>query len=368
MLRSFRELHNDAIVIDTHNDILSKAIVYGYKFDQDLSSKTHSDLFRFKKGGIDVQFFAIWCDGEKENPFEFALKQIAILEDIENNNPGKLHICKNYKDLLKSVKDRKLAALIGIEGGHMIEDNLNNLSDFYKRGARYMTLTWNNSTSWATSAADEKKNSGLSEFGKKVILKMNEIGMMIDISHVNERTFWDAVEFSSKPILATHSNAYSLCPHPRNLKDEQIRAIAKMGGVVQVNFYSAFLDATYMGRKDLFIKKHKNEFNLLVKNGMSEYNAEDQIFINHSDEANELRSPFSLLIDHIEYIIQLVGIDYVGLGADYDGMPSPPILLDDVSTYPLITRSLLENGYSESDVSKVLGGNLLRVLKANEIG
>jgi membrane dipeptidase len=253
----------------------------------------------------------------------------------------------------------------------MIENDLSKLDYFYERGARYMTLTWNNSTPWATSALDETfkkdlKHKGLTDFGKQVVKRMNKLGMMVDVSHIGEKTFWDVINTTTKPVLASHSSVYRLCAHQRNLKDEQIRAIAENGGVIQVNFYSAFLDSTYTEKSKLFSEKHRTENDSLVKAGFSDYDSEEYLFDKYKEEAQSLRPPFTLLMQHIEYIIKLVGIDFVGLGSDFDGIDSTPLQLDDVTSYPLITKYLVEKGYSKTDVSKILGGNVLRVLKANE--
>ena len=199
-----------------------------------------------------------------------------------------------------------------------------------------MTLTWNNSTSWATSAFDESRHAwtvtpyGLTEKGKAIVRRMNELGMLVDLSHVGEKTFWDVIHTVTKPVICSHSSVYALCPVFRNLKDDQIKAIGANGGVIQVNFYSGFLDSNY--RKD------------------------------------SVRAPLSLVLDHIDYIVKLIGPDHVGLGSDFDGIESPPQQLDDVSTYPLITRELLKRGYKPADIEKILGGNFIRVLRANEVG
>jgi membrane dipeptidase len=190
--------------------------------------------------------------------------------------------------------------------------------------------------------------------------------MMVDISHVGEQTFWDVIETTSKPVIASHSSVYTICPHPRNLKDEQLKAIAKNGGAVQINFYSGFIDSTYSHKKEKFLQNHFSEYDSLLQTGMIDYLAEERLFNKYDSEVQTLRAPFSLLIDHIEYIIHLIGVDYVGIGSDFDGIESPPKLMDDVTTYPLITKALLENGHSEEDVRKILGGNILRVMKANE--
>jgi len=371
MAQSYQKIHAKAIVVDTHNDILSQTMEKGYVFDNNLKGLTHSDLARWKEGGLDVQLFSVFCDGEKEKPFEFAKRQMDSLDAVVKRNPDKIVKVANSKDLLKAVNQNKLAAMIGVEGGHMIENNLDNLDYFYKRGTRYMTLTWNNSNTWATSAFDEtfKKDlthKGLTDFGKQVVQRMNALGMLVDVSHVGEETFKDVINTTTKPIIASHSGVYTICPHQRNLKDYQIKAIAKNGGVIQVNFYSGFLDPNYFKNKDAFLEKHKEEVDLLTKSGKNEHEIDAELFSKYKTESDALRAPFALLMQHIEYIIQLVGVDYVGLGSDFDGIESPPKELDDVTTYPLITKALVEKGYSEKDIDKILGGNFLRVLKANE--
>jgi len=369
--QSYEKIHSDAIMVDTHNDFLSKTTDYGYLFDSDLTGKTHSDLARLKQGGVDVQLFSVFCDGDKKEPYAFANRQMDSLDAVLKRNPHKIVKVANSKELYKAVKQHKIAAMFGVEGGHMIENDLDKLGHFYKRGARYMTLTWNNSTPWATSAYDEKFNTGLThkgltDFGKQVVKKMNDLGMLVDISHVGAQTFWDVIQTTTKPVIASHSSVYALCQHQRNLNDEQIKAIAKNGGVIQVNFYSGFLDNNYMKSKDAFIEKHTSENDSLIKSGMSADLSEAFLFDKYKNEVEPMRVPFSVLIDNIEYIIKLVGVDYVGIGSDFDGIESPPLEMDDVTKYPLITKALLEKGYTKQYITKILGGNFLRVLKANE--
>jgi membrane dipeptidase len=195
---------------------------------------------------------------------------------------------------------------------------------------------------------------------------MNSLGMMVDISHVGIQTFWDVINTTSKPVIASHSAVYALCQHNRNLNDEQIKAIAKNRGVIQVNFYSGFLDNNYFKNKEAFFKKHSTEIDSLTKTGMGKSKIEDLMFSRHKSEVEVLRVPLSILIDNIEYIIKLVGVDYVGLGSDFEGIESAPHELDDVTKYPLITKELVARGYTKQDITKILGGNFLRVLKANE--
>ena len=373
---SLTAIHKEAILVDTHNDVLLQTMEKGAIIDQDLNGITHSDLDRFKKGGVDVQFFSVWCDGTQANPFKYALTEIDSLDAVAKRNPDKIIEVANSKEMMEAVDQQKIAAFFGVEGGHMIEDDLTKLDSLYSRGTRYMTLTWNNSTSWATSAADEtaleggalnsEGEKGLTEFGKQVVKRMNALGMMVDISHVGEQTFWDVLETTTKPVIASHSSVYALCPVPRNLKDDQIKAIAKNGGVVQINFYSGFITPDYEKKREAFLKEHQAENDSLVSAGVNIYVAEELLFATYTDEVQSFRPTLQQLMEHIIHIIDLVGVDYVGLGSDFDGITSAPIGLDDVTSYPLITNALIEKGYSKADINKILGENLLRVLKANE--
>nr|MBP9098995.1 dipeptidase [Ferruginibacter sp.] len=368
-----------AIVVDTHNDILMLAADKGIVFDQDLTGKTHGDLARMKKGGLDVQIFSVYTDGSLKNSYAYANREMDSLDAVITRNPDKIVKIYNYAQLLDAVKQHKIAALFGVEGGHMIENDLNKLGIFYNRGARYLTLTHNTAPSWATSAADEttlnpvigkglnaEGKKGLTEFGKQVVQRMNELGMMIDVSHLGDQSFWDVIQLTKKPIIASHSSVYSLVPHRRNLKDNQIKAIAKNGGVIQVNFNPGFIDSSFERKETAFFKKHAAESDSLTKAGMEEWYMMDFLYKKYAEESNGMRPVFSMLIDHIEYIIKLVGADYVGLGSDFDGINITPQQLDDVTSYPLITKALKERGYSKKDITKILGGNLLRVLKVNE--
>lgn len=373
---SLAAIHKEAILVDTHNDVLLQTMEKGTIMDQDLTGITHSDLDRLKKGGVDVQFFSVWCDGTQADPFNYALTEIDSMDAIAERNPDKIIEVANSKEMMEAVDQQKFAAFFGVEGGHMIEDDLAKLDSLYSRGTRYMTLTWNNSTSWATSAADEtaleggalnsEGKKGLTEFGKQVVKRMNTLGMMVDISHVGEQTFWDVMETTTKPVIASHSSVYALCPVHRNLKDDQIKAIAKNGGVVQINFYSGFITPDYEKKREAFLKEHQAENDSLISAGVNMYVAEELLFATYTDEVQSFRPTLQQLMEHIVHIIDLVGVDYVGLGSDFDGITSAPIGLDDVTSYPLITNALIEKGYSRADINKILGENLLRVLKANE--
>lgn len=369
--QSYKKLHTGSIVVDTHNDILMKAADRGIVFDRDLTGKTHSDLARWKKGGLDVQLFSVYCDGDLKDPFAFANREMDSLDAVAARNPDKIVKVYTYTELVSAVKQHKIAAMFGVEGGHMIEDDLHKLDSLYNRGARYLTLTHNIAPSWATSAADETTkpdlpHKGLTGFGKQVVQHMNQLGMLIDVSHAGEQTFWDVIGLSTKPIIASHSCVYNLTPHRRNLKDDQIKAIAKNGGVIQLNFNPGFIDSSFGRKETAFFQRHAAENDALMKSGTGDFYAMDYLYNKYAEEANAIRPPLSMLIDHIDYIVKLVGIDYVGLGSDFDGINLTPQQLDDVTCYPLITKALVERGYSKKDIRKILGGNFLRVLKANE--
>jgi membrane dipeptidase len=370
--QSWQKLHRKAIVADTHNDVLSSVTLKGMDIGTNLKGRSHTDLARLKQGGVDVEVFSIFCDERfgRDTAYRFANIEIDSLYALIARHPDQMMLVTSPEALKKAVKQKKLACMIGVEGGHMIEDDPAKLEALFRRGARYLTLTWNNSTSWATSAWDEtkKKDSlphlGLNDFGKNIVRRMNELGMMVDVSHVGEQTFWDVIHTTTKPVIASHSCAYALCPVPRNLKDHQIIAIAKNGGVIQLNFYSGFLDSTYAGRKDAFLLRHSHETDSLKQLNWPAYQVEEWITQKYKAEAESLRPPLSLLMDHLDYIVKLAGIDHVGLGSDFDGIESAPKTLDDVSCFPLITWALVERGYSKKDIMKILGGNFLRVFSA----
>jgi membrane dipeptidase len=369
----YKKIHDRAILIDTHNDVMI-AILTGLSIENDLTGKTHSDLERFKKGGVDVQVFSIWSDEryEKGKGFDYANRQIDSLYAIVNRNRNRMMLVTTPLELMQAVKQKKLGAMMGLEGGHMIEDSIAYLDKLYQRGIRYMTLTWNNSTSWASSAKDETENTvpnakkGLNDLGRNIVRRMNELGMLVDLSHVGEQTFWDAIATTTKPVIVSHSCVYALCPHRRNLKDEQIKAIGKNGGVIHLNFYSGFLDSSFEKKKAAFDKEHQRETDSLNALKWQSFEIDFWLARKYSEEAQALRPPLSLLLDHLDYIVKLIGVDHVGLGSDFDGIESAPQQLDDVTGYPNITKALVERGYSKKEIEKILGGNFIRIFKANQ--
>lgn len=365
----YKHLHNEAIVVDTHNDILS-ATMEGLNIEKNLRGKTHSDIARFKKGGIDIQVFSVFCDDEfgKDTAYKFANIEIDSLYAIVNRNPGKMMMVTSPAELKKAVEEKKLGCMIGVEGGHMIEDRLDYIDSLYNRGVRYLTLTWNNSTSWASSAKEESGKigaPGLNDFGKQVVRKMNDLGMMVDLSHTGEKTFYDALAVATKPVLLSHSSAYALCPVYRNLKDDQIKAVAKNGGVIQVNFYSGFLDNNYNKQRQQIIAQRRLDKDSLKQLNWSDTTISNWIAKKNAKDFESIRPPFSIILDHIDYMVKLAGIDHVGIGADMDGIESLPKGIDGVQDYPKITKGLLDRGYSEEDILKILGGNFMRVFEKN---
>ncbi|SDC20807.1 dipeptidase [Niabella drilacis] len=367
-------IHDKAILIDGHNDVTSASVVQGRDITAPQPDR-HTDLPRWKKGGLDVQFFSVFTGPVAHNPkgvYADANDQIDSLEALIRRHPEQLMLAKSSKEIRQGLKQKKLVALIGVEGGHMIENDLRKLEALQKRGMRYLTLTWNNSNSWATSALDETqhpdtlKHKGLTAFGKSVVRRLNELGVLVDLSHTGEQTFYDAIATSTKPIILSHSSVYQLCPVFRNVKDDQIRAVAKNGGVICINFYSGFISRKFDEKLTSLSEPVKKQFvdSVFRKTG------DTILALKHWDsyfkkEMETVRPTLSDLVDHIDYIVKLVGDDYVGIGSDYDGIGSVPAGLEDVSAYPNITAELLKRGYTKKSIRKILGGNVLRVIGAS---
>jgi membrane dipeptidase len=369
-----RKLHRDAVVIDTHNDCVMR-ILNGEDLSH-LTNKGHSDLPRFIDGGVDVQVFSIFVspNNDLSSYFQLAEDQINAVDSFTAENTEKMRLVRTSDDIKNAVEDGKFAVMLGMEGGHPLENSIEKLRHFYKRGVRYVTLTWNNSTDWATSASDEEKNSGknirqgLSELGIQMVMEMNRLGMIIDVSHLGEHSFWDVIKTTTKPIIASHSSVWSICPNKRNLTDTQLKAIAENGGIVCVNFAPFFIDSGFALREKRLREENKariDSFNVTPKLNPSMKDISISVFL--KDEYKKIRPPLTKLIDHIDYIVKLIGIDYVGLGSDFDGISSTPLDMDDVSCFPNITRELLRRGYKARDIKKILGDNFLRVLKSQEI-
>jgi membrane dipeptidase len=381
--QKYKKIHDKAVVADTHNDFPSVSIEKKVSLDADLLGTTHTDIGRLRSGGVDVQIFSIYCGPEQREPYAFANREIDSVYAWVDRAPNRMTLVRTPAELKQAIKDKRLATMLGVEGGHMIEDKIENLDALYVRGVRYLTLTWNNSTSWATSAADETappkspasgeisgdslRKKGLTDHGKKIVQRMNELGMLIDISHNGEQTFWDVIKLTKKPVIASHSSVWKLCPHRRNLKDDQIKAIARNGGVIHLNFYAGFLDSTYEKKAARLVERHKPEIDSLIAKGTQPNYAEIMTMEKYKEELNAIRPPLSLLIDHIDYIVRLVGVDHVGLGSDFDGIEAAPQELNGVQDFPLITKALLERGYNKKSIRKILGENFLRVFRDNQL-
>lgn len=364
--QDYKQIHQNFVVVDGHNDVIYESIFQGKNIGQRISTGA-TDLPRLREGGVDVQVFAVWSDDAKwkSGAFKHANDQIDALEKMIAENADKISLAKSSRDIEAILKSGKIVALIGVEGGNMIEGKIDNLVRLYARGARYLTLTWNYNLSWASCAAMESgrmnpKDEGLTVEGRAIIRKMNALGMMVDLSHGGEQTFYDVLATTTKPILVSHSNAYELCPHFRNLKDAQLEALKKNGGVVGVNFYSGFLDPSYETRlKDLYVGKFGDKGDTTLST-WSMYEKLPKELQRQAD------APLSKLLDHIDYLVKKVGIDHVAVGSDFDGIESSPQGLEDVSKFPLLTKALLERGYTKTDVAKIMGQNFLRILKENE--
>ncbi len=369
----YRTIHFSALVVDTHNDVAQR-ILGG----EDISVRTahgHSDLPRFAEGGVDLELFSIWVPPEKTSRgyFEQAVEQIDSIESLARRNPGRMSMVPNAAGVESAAAAGKLAGMFGLEGGHHIENDISKLEYFYGRGVRYMTLTWNNSPEWATSASDETdpdKNlphRGLTDFGRQVVRKMNDIGMLVDVSHVGEQTFRDVLVTSRKPVIASHSSVWNISPHRRNLKDWQLKALEANGGVVFINFAPWFIDSTFGVKEDLMRKKNAARIDSIQSHisgdeFLKDFYSAEQL----ATEYDPIRPTLDQVLDHFVYVIRLIGVDHVGIGSDFDGISVAPAGLEDVTRFPSITKGLLDRGVSEEDVRKVLGGNFMRVLREAE--
>ena len=364
------QIHRRAIVIDTHNDVTTPMTNDDFDLSGTPPAPYRTTIARMKEGGLTGEFFSLYIKPwyvENGGAARRTLDMIDSVYRAVERHPRDLMFATSAADIRRAKRLGKLAALMGIEGGHAIEDSLPALREFYRLGVRYMTLTWNNTNNWADAGRGEKKHNGLSEFGKEVVREMNRLGMLIDVSHVSDKTMSDALDISKAPIIASHSSARALSDVPRNIPDDLLKRIAKNGGVVQVNFYSVFVDAKTVApqsaERDARLKPQQDAIDEKYKND-PERKAEEG---DKLEAANPLPPlPISKLIDHIDHIVKVAGIDHVGIGADFDGANDMPEGAKDVSMLPNITYELLKRGYSERDIRKILGENFLRVFAEAE--
>ena len=367
-------IHRRALAIDMHADTAQRLVDEHVDLGQRLPDG-HFDSVRAREGGLDAQFFSIWVEpqlfgGGGQRAIKRADDQIAAVRALAEKHPETWQLATSAADIRRIAAEEKLAALTGLEGGYAIDDKLENVERYYRMGVRYMSPAWSVSTSWAGSSGDEiGRRRGLNDFGRAVIREMNRLGMMVDVSHVSDPTFWDIVNTSGKPVVATHSGCRAIADVPRNLTDEMIRALAKTGGVVNVIFYPEHLEPGWSEKKnqvDAAIAAKVERASAAEKGDVAQKKlARDRV---RRDEYARLLPPVTVsrLVDHIDHVVKLVGLDHVGIGTDFDGVQSTLSDLADVSQLANLTRELLRRGYSDSDVNKILGGNMLRVMEAVE--
>jgi membrane dipeptidase len=364
-------IHRRAIVIDTHNDITTPMTNDDYDLSGPPPVPYRTSIERMKKGGLNAEFFSLYVKPwyvEHSGAVRRTLDMIDSVYRAVERHPNDLMIANSAADIRRAKAQGKIACLMGIEGGHAIGNSLPTLREFYRLGVRYMTLTWNNTNDWADAGRGEKKHNGLSDFGKEVVREMNRLGMLVDVSHVSDKTMSDALDVSKAPIFASHSSARAISNVPRNIPDDLLKRIAKNGGVVQVNFYSLFVDQkTVAPQADERAARLQSQQEAIT----TKYGGDPERLSEESDKleaANPLPPlPLSKLIDHIDHIVKVAGIDHVGLGADFDGANDFPEGARDVSMLPNITYELLKRGYNEPDIDKILGGNFLRVFAQAEM-
>src|ERR1700753_3898522 len=364
-------VHKSAIVIDTHADTTQRMLDDGYDLTEPLKGG-YLNFESAREGNLGAEFFSIWVDPPAYAGHE-ASRTLELIDAVYQQaakHPQQMRMAFSAEDIVAAHREHKLAALMGIEGGHSIENSLGLLRDYYRLGVRYMTLTWMNSNGWADSSGDiddpkvAHTKDGLSDFGKDVVYEMNRLGMMVDVSHVSDKTFYRTLIISRAPVIASHSSARALCNSPRNMDDNMLHAIGQYGGVVMVNFYSSFLSEDYRkaakAQEPIIAQAVADAEAKLKEDGKPIPNelSED---IAKSYMAKIPRPPFSVLIDHIDHIAKVAGIDHVGLGSDFDGIPSSPEGMDSAADLPKITEALMARGYSADDMRKILGGIFLRL-------
>lgn len=363
------EIQRKSIVVDTHNDVLSYMTDEDYDLGVSSVGKYHTDLARMRQGGLTAEFFSVYIDRKyatEGGSARRALDMIDYTYRAAERYPNDLMMSYSTADIRKAKKQKKIAALMGIEGGHAIEDSLAALRDFYRLGIRYMTLTHNNTNNWADACCDQAKHNGLSDFGKEVVHEMNRLGMLVDVSHVSDKTMSDVLDVTKAPVIASHSSARALGERPRNIPDDLLRRFAKNGGVVMVNFYPGFIDKNVIEAskaRDARLKPQMDALKEQYKNDPKKLAEETNKLL----AANSLpATPLSVLVDHFDHIAKVAGVDHVGIGSDFDGVSSLPVGMEDISKLPNLTYELLKRGYSEKDVRKILGENFLRAFAEAE--
>src|SRR5947209_6611484 len=360
-------VHARSIVVDGHCDTPYRLIRHNLHLGEH-DPEAQLDLQSLRESGITASFFAAYVP-----PFyagrgaaRFAYRVIDLIHDEVRRNPDVLTFCNDSAGIRQAKKDGKSAIMIGIEGGHAIEDSLSILRDFYSLGARYLTLTHVNTSNWCDSSGDAGRHGGLTDFGREVVRAMNDLGMIVDISHVSDAAFYQVVETTRVPVVATHSSCRALCRHPRNMTDDMLRTLARNGGVCMINFFSAFLNDRVA---EVILHAQKRVRTPQSSGGTEELPDDATDWDEYLKWFNTLGSPvaaFEEAIDHIVHAAEVAGVDHVGIGSDFDGVPALPEGLQTAASLPRVTARLLERGMSEGDVEKILGGNFLRVFETVE--
>ncbi|MEK6320675.1 MAG: dipeptidase [Acidobacteriota bacterium] len=353
-----RKVHFSSIVLDTHIDVTPK-LQTNWKFNEE-HKEGHIDLPRMKKGGLNALFFSIYMSGTVTGPkaVNDSIERIAAVHRLAAELPDQVAFCMTADQVRKAHKQGKIAALMGMEGGHMINNSLAVLRMYTELGIRYLTLTHAVNTDWADSSGDQPKHNGLTDFGKEVVRELNRLGVMVDISHVSDKTFWDAIEVSKAPMLASHSSCRKISGHARNMTDEMIKALAAKGGVIQINYLDQFID------NDLYEYSKKSQ--PLMRELLQKYPGRENAGKRREEVAKQFgpapKASWEKIIQHIDHAVKLVGVGHVGLGSDFDG-GSMPAGMEDCTQLPKITEALMRKGYSASDMRKILGENTLRLLE-----
>jgi len=363
-------IHREALVLDAHNDMPGNILDKGLNSTPGFSlnnpqPQLQTDIPRLRKGGVDAQVWVAYVSPEHMRSGggnQAALDQIELILSLVSSHSGNLELATSAGEITAIADRGKIAALVGVEGGHAIENSLKNLERYYEMGTRYMTLTHNETTDWADASYDKPRHGGLSSFGEKVVRSMNDMGMLIDLSHSSDDTVRDVVRVSKAPVIASHSSVKAICPSRRNLTDELIKGIAGTGGMVGVNFFPLFLVPEGGAIEQGFI-----DYSMEIR---SQNLSPEQSRV-EMDNWMKRQPPMPIcyvghLVDHIDHMVKLAGIDHVGLGSDYDGITYGPEQMPDVSGFPYVTQELLNRGYSTGDIKKILGKSFLRVLSGAE--
>ncbi len=359
-----------AIIIDTHADTPQMLLDEGYDL-ADPSSPYMISIPKMQAGHLGAEFFSIYVDVKwpANDLIHRALDLIDVVDEQVARHSDVLALARTAEDIARLHRQKKIAILMGVEGGHIIQNDVRALDIFYQLGIRYMTLTHTANTDWADSSGDKPRWNGLTDFGRQVVERMNRLGMMVDISHISDKTFYDALATTKAPVIASHSSCRALCDAPRDMTDDMIRALAKNGGIVGINFFSGFIDQTYRDERKKIIQEEDADVEAARQQRAKEgkqlkYTEENEIRRRYE---SKLPTPsFERIADHIDHAIKVGGVDHVGLGSDFDGVSSIPRGMEDVSKFPSLVRELARRGYNEEDLKKILGGNLLRVMRQVE--